>query len=88
MVRLPLMLSDTLAQRLMHALDSAGPDQPARPADVATLHQHLFGRPATQGWADELRLPSSATIGDLYRSAVATDSFRAACGRISASTAW
>jgi FkbM family methyltransferase len=88
MVRLPLMSFDTLAERLMDALHAAGQDRPARPADVAALHHHLFGIAASSGWADELRLAPGATVRDLYRSAVATDSFRAACGRISASTAW
>ena len=88
MVRLPLMSFDTLARRLTHLLHPAGHDQPARPADVTALHHRLFGTAAPPGWVDELRLAPGATISDLYRSAVATDSFRAACGRISASIAW
>jgi FkbM family methyltransferase len=88
MVRLPLMPFDTLAQRLMHVFHPADHDRPARPVDATALHHRLFGMAATPGWADELRLAPGATIADLYRSAVATDSFRAACGRISASTAW
>jgi FkbM family methyltransferase len=88
MVRLPLMPFDALAQRLMNALHPGGQDQQAQPADIAALHQWLFGIAAPSRWADELRLAPGATIGGLYRSAVATDSFRNACGRISASTAW
>ena len=88
MMRQPQMSLATLAQRLMQAQHEPGQDQPAQAADVAALHHRLFGLPATPCWASELRLPPGATVGDLYRSAVATDSFRAACGRISASTAW
>lgn len=88
MIRLPLMPLDILAQRLMRALDSDAPDRPAQAADATALHHKLFGLAPTPRWAEELRMAPGATIRDLYRSAVATDSFRAACGRISASTAW
>jgi hypothetical protein len=37
---------------------------------------------------ETLQLPPGATVRDLYRSAVASAPFRAACGRISASTSW
>ena len=73
MVRLPLMPFDALAQRLMNALHPGGQDQQAQPADIAALHQWLFGIAAPSRWADELRLAPGATIGGLYRSAVATE---------------
>jgi hypothetical protein len=85
MVRLPLMSSDALAERLINGLDAA---RPAQPADIAAAHQRLFGLPASNTWADSLRLSTGATLGDLYRSAAATEAFRIACGRISASSAW
>jgi FkbM family methyltransferase len=88
MVRLPVMSFDTLAERLINGLDPADRDRPVRPSDIAAAHQRLFGAPATPHWAEILQLPSNATVRDLYRSAVATEAFRAACGRISASTAW
>ncbi len=85
MVRLPLMSSDTVAERLISGLDPADLDRPAQPADIAAAHQRLFGIPAPPRWTDALQLAPNATIRDLYRSAVATAPFRAACGRISAS---
>jgi FkbM family methyltransferase len=88
MLRLPLVSFDTLAERLTSGLDPASLDRPAQPADIAAAHHRLFGIVATPGWAKMLRLAPGATIGDLYRSAVATAPFRAACGRISASIAW
>jgi FkbM family methyltransferase len=85
MVRLPLMSFDTLAGRLLGGLDPAGP---AQPSDIAAAHQRLFGTPDPAGWAESLGLAANATVLDLYRGAAASDAFRAACGRISASSAW
>ena len=88
MVRLPLMSIDSIAERLISSLDPADPNRPAQPSDIATAHQRLFGTPAPPLWANILQLAPNSTIRDLYRSAVATEAFRAACGRISASSAW
>jgi FkbM family methyltransferase len=88
MVRLPLMSFDAMAERLINGLDPPDPDQPAQPSDIAATHLRLFGIPATSAWAESLHLSADATILDLYRSAVASAPFRAACGRISASSAW
>ena len=85
MVQLPLMSFDMLADRLLGGVD---PGQPARPADLAATHQRLFGKDVPNGWAETLGLAPGATVGDLYRSATASDAFRIACGRISASSAW
>jgi FkbM family methyltransferase len=88
MVRLPLMSFDTVAERLISGLDPSDPTRPVGSSDIATAHQRLFGAPAPPLWANILRLAPNSTIRDLYRSAVATEAFRAACGRISASSAW
>jgi FkbM family methyltransferase len=88
MVRLPLMPSETMVDRLIQDLDTADLDRLAGPDDIVTAHRRLFGTPATPHWANILQLAPNATIHDLYRSAVETKPFRAACGRISASTAW
>jgi FkbM family methyltransferase len=85
MIRLPLMSFDMLAPLLIGELDAAAP---VRPSDIAAAHHRLFGAQAPAQWADSLALPAGATIADLYRSAAATDAFRATCGRISASSAW
>jgi len=88
MVRLPLMPFDAVAERLTRGVEPASLDRPAQPSDIAAVHQRLFGIPATPRWAPTLRLGPGATIRDVYRSAVESESFRAASGRISASTAW
>jgi FkbM family methyltransferase len=88
MARLPLMPSAAMVERLINGLDPTDLDRPAEPADIAAVHRRLFGVPAAAHWANILQLAPNATIRDLYRSAVETESFRAACGRISASTAW
>jgi FkbM family methyltransferase len=84
-IKLPLMSFDMLAERLLGGLD---PALPVRPADLAAAHQRLFGTAPPNGWAGSLGLVPDATVGDLYRSAAASAAFRAACGRISASSAW
>jgi FkbM family methyltransferase len=88
MVRLPLMSSETMAERLFHGLDPSDPDRPAQASDIAAAHLRLFGAPAKPAWAASLQLAANATIRDLYRSAVASAEFRTACGRISASYSW
>jgi FkbM family methyltransferase len=88
MVQLPLMSFDTVAERLISGLDLSDPKRRAEASDIATAHQRLFGTPAPPLWPNILQLAPNSTIRDLYRSAVATEAFRAACGRISASSAW
>jgi FkbM family methyltransferase len=88
MVRLPLMPLDAMAERIIKGLDPTDLAKPATAADLAAAHHRLFGTPATAAWPGSLNLAAHATVRDLYRSAVATAPFRAACGRISASSAW
>ena len=88
MTMLPLLPSETLVERLVGDIDPAELDRPADAADIADAHQRLFGAPAATDWAGSLALGLSATVRDLYCSAVATAPFRTACGRISASSAW
>jgi FkbM family methyltransferase len=86
MVRLPLLPPEAVAERLTAGLGQAALDRPATPAALAAVHQRLFGGTPRPEW--ELQLPPNATVRDLYRRAVTTEAFRAACGRISASSAW
>ena len=88
MVKLPLLPAEALADRLTSGLDRARLDRPADAADIAAAHQRLFATPAAPDWAVNLALRPAASIRDLYCSAVASAPFRAACGRISASSAW
>jgi FkbM family methyltransferase len=85
LIRLPLMPFAELADRLLGNLD---PTRLAQPSDLAASHQRLFGIPPPAEWTESLDLGADATIYDLYRSAAASEAFRAACGRISASSAW
>jgi FkbM family methyltransferase len=88
MVRLPLTSFDAMAERLISGLDLTHLAKPATPSELAAAHRRLFGAPSTAAWPRSLNLAAHATVRDLYRSAVATAPFRAACGRISASSAW
>lgn len=86
MVRLPLLPPEALLERLSPGLSRAELDRPAVPADLTAVHQRLFGvLPRSEGaW----NLPPGASVRDVYRSLIASEPFRAACGRISASSAW
>jgi FkbM family methyltransferase len=84
MAGLPLLLPEALLARLTESLP---PDELARPATdaaVASIQVRLFG----DGRSARLRLNPGGTVRDVYASIIATDLFRAACGRISASYAW
>ena len=88
MVRLPLLPTLDLAERLMAGLAPAVLISAADEAAIAAAHRRLFGPPAAPSWAGSLGLAPPATVRELYCSAVASAPFRAACGRISASSAW
>jgi FkbM family methyltransferase len=88
MVRLPLLPEDEIVARLTAGLATADLQSPATEALVAIVHDRLFGGPPSPEWVASLSLSRDATIRDLYRCAVGTDAFRAASGRISASSAW
>jgi hypothetical protein len=83
-VRLPLLDAEVLAATLTAGRAAADLDRPATPADAAALSLDLLG---VGGRADP-DLHRNATIRTLYARLIATDAFRAACGRISASYAW
>lgn len=85
MIRLPLLGAAAHLKSLTAGLDAAELDRPASPSDVAALSERLFGEtPAGTSPA----LHRNATIRDLYRAIAASERFRVACGRISASYAW
>jgi FkbM family methyltransferase len=85
MVRLPLMSKDTLMARLISGVDPAVLDRPLQSTDAAATQRILFG---TEANSMRLMLPPNATVRDLCRTAVESEPFRMACGRISASSAW
>ena len=84
MVRLPLLS----AEQIVAYLAGADLDRPASDADIASAHAALFGGAPSPAWIADLKLSRDATIDELYRRIIDSELFRAACGRISASTAW
>jgi FkbM family methyltransferase len=83
MIRLPLLGAAAHVKLLTAGLSAGDLARGATPADAAAIAQRLFGDRAV---APELH--RNATIREAYESLVATEQFRAACGRISASYAW
>lgn len=84
MVRLPLLSPE----QIVAYLAGADPERAASNADIASAHAALFGGAPSPAWIADLKLSRDATIDDLYRRIIDSEPFRAACGRISASTAW
>ena len=84
MAGLPLLPPEALLTLLTASLSPHALAQPATDAAVAATQARLFGNETAQ----VLRLDRTATVRDVYAALIATDLFRAACGRISASDAW
>ena len=81
MVRLPLASPESVAERLMAGRTAAG--------SAADIVEGLLGyKPSSEWMMKNLNLSRDATSHDFYRAVVATEPFRAAAGRISASYAW
>lgn len=88
MIRLPLLDAGALADLLTADVSQAELGRTATAADIALLHEHLFGSKPSDQWTASLALSRDATMRDLYRQIATTEQFRIACGRISASYAW
>ncbi len=88
MVRLPLLEGEAMLSLLTASLPAAELGKIATAADFALAHERLFGGPPSAAWVVELALSRDATTRDLYLRMIASERFRAACGRISASYAW
>jgi FkbM family methyltransferase len=86
MTRLPLLDGELLLELLTADIAPAELARVATKADVDTAFVRLFGSPPTEG--DGLGTPAQGTVRDLYARIIASDRFRTACGRISASYAW
>ena len=87
MTRLPLMDRGVLLERLTAGISPAALEGPAGAADIAAAIERVFGpdhAPSVTG----LALPPMPRLRDVYAALIASDQFRAACGRISASYAW
>jgi FkbM family methyltransferase len=87
MTRLPLMDRGVLLELLTAGIASAELEGPAGAADIAGAIERLFGPDHAPSVAD-LALPPAPRLRDVYAAIIASDQFRAACGRISASYAW
>src|SRR5262245_15994307 len=87
MTRLPLMDRGVLLERLTAGIASTALERPAGAADIAATIERLFGSDHAPSAAD-LALPPAPRLRDVYAALIASDQFRAACGRISASYAW
>lgn len=87
MTRLPLLDSALLLELLTAGLAVADLDRAATEDDAAAAWQSVFGR---QPGAAEIGAVyrTGASLRDVYARIVDADAFRAACGRISASSAW
>ena len=88
MVRLPLLEPDALTTLLIAKLPTADRDRTVTPADMAMIHERLFGGAPSPEWIASLGLSRDATLRDAYRRVVTGQQFRTACGQISASYAW
>ena len=88
MVRLPLWPPERMVERLTAGIEATTLNRAAEPADIAAVHQRLFASPLPPGWPAALRLGPRASVRGVYERLVVSDEFRAACGRISASSAW
>jgi FkbM family methyltransferase len=87
MTRLPLLPADLVCDLLTAGIPEPALDTPAGPAEIAAAIERLFG-PGAALAAAHLLLPPQPQLRDVYAAIVASDEFRAACGRISASYAW
>jgi FkbM family methyltransferase len=87
MTHLPVLDPNVLIELLTAGVPASELDRPAGAADLAHVWAQLFGPQGAPKLAD-LELPADASVRSLYAAIAASDPFRAACGRISASYGW
>jgi FkbM family methyltransferase len=87
MTRLPILEHDFLLQLITAEISSSVLESAADNEDIAQAIERLFG-PDAGPPMEELNLPPTPRLRDVYAALVKSDRFRAACGRISASYAW
>jgi FkbM family methyltransferase len=80
LTRLPLLDPALVLDLVTADLPAARLDREASPDDIAAARERLLGIAAEIG--------PGATLREVYAAIIASDAFRAACGRISASYAW
>jgi FkbM family methyltransferase len=87
MIRLPLFERDFLCQMLTADIPAATLESPAGAQEIARAIERTFGPRAALA-PEDLKLPATPCLRDVYAAIIETDRFCAACGRISASYAW
>ena len=87
MIRLPLLSREVLCRMLTADVSPDMLEKPARPPEIAHAIERMFGPNPVLG-PEDLSLPPSPCVRDIYAAVTKTDQFCAACGRISASYAW
>jgi FkbM family methyltransferase len=88
MVGLPLVEPSELVARLTADIPAAELHRIVTAADLAGIHERLFGTAPPPDWIPALALSCNATIQDAYLRIIGSERFRTACGRISASSGW
>jgi hypothetical protein len=87
MTRLPLLEPDLLFQLITAEIPLSALETAAGRDDIAKAIERLFGPDAGPS-AEELNLPPTPRLREVYAALIDSDQFRTACGRISASYAW
>jgi FkbM family methyltransferase len=85
MTRLPVLDRGLLLELVTADIPATALDAPAGDAEIAAAVERLFGPDAS---AKDFALPPAPSLRAVYAAVVASDRFRIACGRISASYAW
>ncbi len=88
MIRLPLLQAKAVMSLLTDGFPAADLDKTTTVTDIALAHERLFGGPPSAAFVADLALSRDATTRELYLRIIASERFRTACGRISASYAW
>jgi len=87
MTRLPLLSRELVLELVCVDIAAAALERTAGADDIAGAIERLFGPHAPLS-ATDLKLAPEARLRDVYAALIASDQFRTACGRISASYAW
>ena len=87
MTHLPVLDRTLILELVTAGLPAVELNRRAEDADLTGIWERLFGPDAAPG-LEKLKLDRGASVRDLYAAILESDSFRAACGRISASYGW
>jgi FkbM family methyltransferase len=88
MTRLPLFEPALILELLTADLPAPDLARRANAEDISQAMARLFGPGMEPDSIRDMNLPTDATVQQVYAGLIDTDTFRVACGRISASYAW